>query len=145
MLEIEKLYLPDKGVYAYQCPECGRLHYPSVSRCKKCGYRYLPEQDVEPRWEKKGYKFWKKVPLSGPCRLLTYTRLWALPVGFDEPYLDFGVGEFPNGVKAVGHLFVDKPRIGIKLNARVGKVKEYEDQVHYGLQFFSSEKEAAVA
>ncbi|MBA7521473.1 hypothetical protein ES705_13580 [subsurface metagenome] len=137
MLELEKLYLPDKNVYAYQCPECGRLHYPSVSRCKKCGYRYLPEQDVEPRWEKKGYKFWKKVPLGGPCRLLTYTRIWALPVGFDEAYLDFGVVEFENGVKAVGRLSVDKPRIGMKLDAQIGKIKEYLGEEHYGLQFYA--------
>ena len=129
------MYEVDRNVYAYQCPECGRLHYPSVSRCKDCGYRRYPEQEVEPRWKKKGYNFWKKVPLSGPCRLLTYTRVWALPAAFDKRYLDFGVVEFENGVRASGHLLVDKPRTGMKLNAQTGKIKEYEAKEYYGLQF----------
>lgn len=137
MTELEKLYLPDKNAYAYQCPKCGRLHYPSVSRCKKCGYRYFPEQDVEPRWGKKNYKFWEKVPLGGTCQLLAYTRLWALPVGFDEPYLDFGVVKFPNGVRAVGHLSVDNPQVGMELDTRIGKIKEYAGEVHYGLIFYA--------
>ncbi len=128
------MYEIDRNVYAYQCPECGKLHYPSVTRCKKCGYRHYPEQEIEPRWEKKGYKFWKKIPLIGPCRLLTYTRLWALPVGFDQLYLDFGVVEFENGVRAVGHLLVDKPKIDMKLNAQIGKIKEFAGKEDYGLQ-----------
>ena len=129
------MYEIDKNVYAYQCPECGRLHYPSVSRCRECGYRHYPEQEVEPRWKKKGYKFWKKVPLSGPCRLLTHTRLWALPAGFSQRYLDLGVVEFENGIRASGHLLADKPRIGMKLNAKIGKIKEHPVKEEYGLQF----------
>ena len=129
------MYEIDRNVYADQCPECGKLHYPAVSRCKQCGYRHFPEQEVEPRWKKKGYKFWKKVPLSGPCRLLTYTRLWALSVGFDQRYIDFGVVEFENGVRASGHLLVDKPRTSMKLNAQIGKTKEYKAKEYYGLQF----------
>lgn len=129
------MYEMDRNVYAYQCPECGRLHYPSVSRCEKCGYRHYPEQEVEPRWKKKGYKFWKKVPLSGSCRLLTYTRLWALQEGYNQRYLDFGVVEFENGMRASGHLLVDKPQIGMKLNAQIGKIKEHPVKEEYGFQF----------
>lgn len=141
MLELEKLYSTDKNVYAYQCPECGKLHYPSVSRCNNCGYRHYPEQEIEPRWGKKGYKFWEKVPLGGPCRLITYTRLWALPVGFDQEYLDFGVIEFENGLRASGQLLVDKPKIGMKLTAQTGKIKEFAGKLHYGLQFHEGVKE----
>jgi uncharacterized OB-fold protein len=126
---------PDRNVYASQCPECGRLHYPWVLRCKSCGNRRYPEDDVELYWTKKGYKSWKKVPLEGPCRLLTYTRLWAMPVGFDQRYTDFGVVEFENGIRASGQLLVDRPKSGMKLTARIGIIREYPTHPEYGLQF----------
>lgn len=139
------MYEIDKNVYAYQCPECGQLHYPAAMRCTKCGYRRYPEEEVERYWKREGYKPWKKTPLGGPCKLLSYTRLWALPVGFDQRYLDFGLVEFENGLRASGQLLIDKsrpfakerdkPKIGMRLNARVGKIKEFAGKEYYGLQF----------
>ena len=129
------MYEVDRNVYAYECPKCGTLHYPAVARCKQCGSRYYPEQDVEPRWRKKDYEFWKKVTLAGSCRLLTYTRLWALPPGFAGLYLDLGLVEFKNGVRACGHLQVDKPKIGMKLDCRTGKLGERFGKEYYGLRF----------
>lgn len=132
------MYEIDKNVYAYQCPECGELHYPAVMRCKKCRYRRYPEEEVEKYWKREGYKPWKKVPLGGPCKLLSYTRLWALPAGFDQRNLSFGLVEFKNGLRASGQLLVDKPKIGMKLNVRVEKIKEFYGKVCYGLQFVKS-------
>ncbi len=135
------MYEIDKNVYAYQCPECGELHYPVVMRCKKCGYRRYPEQEVKRYWKREGYKPWKKIPLGGSCNLLSYTRLWALPAGFDQRYLDFGLVEFENGLRASGQLLVDKPKTGMRLNARVGKIKEFRGKEYYGLQFEASDFE----
>ncbi len=129
------MYEVDHNVYADKCPVCGKLHYPGVSRCQECGYRHYPEQEAEERWRKKGYTFWEKVPLGGPCKLLTHTRVWALPAGFSQRYLDFGVVEFDNGLRASGHLLVEKPRLGMKLMAQPGKIKEFEGKTYYGLQF----------
>jgi len=129
------MYEIDKNVYAYQCPGCGQLHYPAVMRCKKCGYRRYPEEEVEKYWKREGYKPWKKVPLGGPCKLLSYTRLWALPVGFDQRNLSFGLVEFENGLRASGQLLVDKPKIGMRLDAEVGEIKEFTGKTYYGLQF----------
>jgi len=129
------MYEIDKNVYAYQCPECGKLHYPAVMRCKKCGYRRYPEEEIERYWKREEYKPWKKIPLDGSCKLLSYTRLWALPVGFDQRNLSFGLVEFENGLRASGQLLVDKPKIGMRLNAEVGKIKEFAGKIYYGLQF----------
>ncbi len=135
------MYEIDKNVYAYQCPECGKLHYPATMRCKKCGYRRYPEEEVERYWKREGYKPWKKIPLGGSCKLLSYTRLWALPVGFDQRNLSFGLVEFKNGLRASGQLLIDKPKIGMRLNAEVGKIKEFAGKIYYGLQFEASEFE----
>ncbi|MBA7625440.1 hypothetical protein ES703_32870 [subsurface metagenome] len=132
------MYEIDKNVYAYRCPKCGQLHYPAPMRCKKCGYRRYPEQEIEPNFRKVGYKPWEKTPLKGSCKLLTYTRLWNLPIGFDQRYLDFGLVEFENGIRASGQLLVDKPKMGMKLNAQVEKIKEFYGKVCYGLQFVKS-------
>ena len=129
------MYKIDKNVYAYKCPECGRLHYPAVMRCKKCGYRRYPEQEIEKYWEKEGYKPWEKIPLKDYCNLLTYTRLWALPIGFDQRYMNFGLVEFENGIRASGQLLVDKPKIGMELKAALGKIREFKGKAYYGLQF----------
>lgn len=126
----------DHNVYASECPECGRLHYPWVLLCKKCGYRRYPEDHAELFWSKKNYKSWKKVPLEGRCKLLTFTRLWALPVGFDEhATLMLGVVEFDNGVRALGQLDVAEPTLGMALNATPGVIKRYPTHEEWGLHF----------
>jgi len=132
------MYEIEKKVYMFKCPKCGQLHYPAPARCKKCGYRRYPEQDVEPYWQKKEYTFWQKIPLKGKCKLLSYTRLWSLPPGFPQQYIDFGLVEFENGIRAIGHLLVDNPQLNMELKAEPGIVKEYRGKIYYGLKFFKT-------
>jgi uncharacterized OB-fold protein len=79
------------GFVAYKCKKCGKLHYPYHDRCLVC----------------KGREF-EEVPPQGQARLLTYTRIYNLPWGFDQRYLTIGVVEFENGVKAMGQIQVDE-------------------------------------
>jgi hypothetical protein len=134
-LHIENVYAIKDKVHAYKCPECGKLHYPAVLRCKQCGCRRYPEDEIEIIWRKKGYKSWVKVPLEGACKLLTHTRLWNLPVGFTQRYLDFGVVEFENGLRALGHLHVEDPKLGMSLTASAKNLREIEGEPFYGLAF----------
>ncbi len=128
----------DHSVYASQCPECGAIHYPWVLLCKQCGARRYPEDDTELFWRKKGYKSWIKVPLEGPCRLVTWTKLWNLSIGFDQQTLDLAIVEFDNGVKATGQLFVDRPKAGMNLVARPGVIRRYPTHDEWGLHFVSA-------
>jgi uncharacterized protein len=79
------------GIVAYQCKKCGKLHYPFHERCIAC----------------KGREF-DKVKPQGDVRLLTFTRIYNLPWGFDQRYLVIGIGEFENGVRAMGRIEVDE-------------------------------------
>jgi uncharacterized OB-fold protein len=79
------------GIVAYQCKKCGKLHYPFHERCITC----------------KGREF-DKVKPEGDVRLLTFTRIYNLPWGFDQRYLVIGIGEFENGVRAMGRIDVDE-------------------------------------
>jgi hypothetical protein len=125
----------DHRIYASQCPECGKLHYPWVMVCKQCGYRRYPEETTELFWKKRGYKAWLKVPVEGPCKLLTWTRLWNLPLGFDQLNLDLAIVELDNGLRATGQLAVDTPRTGMKLVATPGVVRRYPTHDVWGLRF----------
>ncbi|MCD6121128.1 MAG: DNA-binding protein [Spirochaetales bacterium] len=115
-------------VYAYKCPNCGKLYYPAPMICNKCSTRRDPSGVI--------FSSWEKVPLKGKCRLLGWTRVYALPEGFDVKYLLFGIVEFENGLRASGRLMVDNPKTGMELTAKVGVVKEKIGEDIYGFMFY---------
>lgn len=102
-------------IYSYSCPGCGAAYYPAPMLCGKCSKRRDPSGIV--------YEDWIKTPMEGPCRLLTWTRVWALPEGYDRPYQLFGIVEFENGLRASG-LLEAEPETGMKLMARVEESSE---------------------
>ena len=128
MIDVSVYKPTEREVFARKCPECGTLHYPVLMLCRNCGARRDPSGVLFPKWEKVG--------LSGQkCKLLTWTRLFALPKGFSDRYLLFGIVELENGLKASGRLLVDDPRIGMELTAKVGLVREKIDKDVYGFMF----------
>jgi len=72
-------------IHAVRCPKCGKLDYPAPMICKGCGTRRDPSGLKAPDWE--------KVPLEGRCKLLTWTKVYALPEGYEKPFLMFGIVE----------------------------------------------------
>ena len=78
-------------IVAHKCKKCGKLHYPYHDRCLKCRSREF--EKVEPQ---------------GNAKLLTFTRIYNLPWGFDQRYLTLGIVEFKNGVRAMGQIKADE-------------------------------------
>ena len=115
-------------MYAYKCKKCGKLHHPRYVVCQN------PDCD--------GRDF-EEVPLGGKCKLLTWTRVYNLPEGYMQPWLNFGVVEFENGVRATGQIGFDEGiESGMELLANVGVVrkrrilyKESIDCEEYGFVF----------
>lgn len=95
------------AIRATVCPSCGKLLYPAPLVCR-CGC-------VLPRDEDSG----RGVDVEGPCRLLSWTRLKAVPEGFDETEMTLGMVEFDSGVRAVGQLEAENPHSGMELVAEV--------------------------
>jgi uncharacterized OB-fold protein len=106
-------------IVAYKCKKCGKLHFPFHDRCLSCRSR-----DFE------------KIKPQGKAKLLTYTRIYNLPWGFDQRFLTIGVVEFENGIKAMGQIQADEsyePKIGQTLQPAWEPVRvEYGENV-YGL------------
>jgi len=95
-------------IEAYRCEKCGSVYYPAPMVCAKCDAPRDPTTN----------KGWEEFDLEGPCTLLTWTRVWNLPEGFNKKYLLFGMVEFENGLRASGRIEMEgDPKIGMKLTA----------------------------
>jgi len=107
------------AIVAYKCKKCGKLHYPFHDRCLACRNREFEE--VKPQ---------------GKAKLLTWTRIYNLPWGFDQRYLTIGVVEFENGVKAMGQIQADESielKIGQMLEPAWETVRVQYGENVYGL------------
>ncbi len=106
-------------ITAYKCKKCGKLHYPFHDRCLACKTREFD-----------------KVKPQGNTKLLTFTRIYNLPWGFDQRYLTIGVVEFENGVRAMGQINVDEAynlKVGMKMRPSWEPVRVQYGEDVYGL------------
>ena len=110
-------------IKGYQCKECGRAFYPARKICLGCGSQQLQE-----------------VTLESEGKLLTFTRLHALPMDFEIRTLMLGIVEFANGLRALGQLGTEKARIGMKMKARWEVVRELDGERIFGLRFYPAKK-----
>ena len=112
MIDFSMYDVKEPEILAYKCPKCGALDYPAPMICPRCGERRDPSAMV--------YSSWETEPLKGKCKLLSWTRVYALPEGYDVKYLMFAMVEFENGLRASGRLEIDgEPRTGMDLEATV--------------------------
>lgn len=111
MIDFSMYDVKKPEILAVKCPECGQLDYPAPMVCRGCGARRDPSGIKAPEWE--------TLPLEGPCKLLAWTKVYALPEGYEKPFLMFGIVEFENGLRAAGQLEVEQPETGMTLGANV--------------------------
>ena len=106
---------------AFKCKKCGRIHYPYHDRCLACRSREFDQ--IRP---------------EGKAKLLAYTAIFNLPWGFDQRYLILGIGEFENGIKAMGQIKADSAdqlKVGMALNPSWEPIRVQYGEDVYGLRF----------
>jgi hypothetical protein len=102
-------------ISGFKCLNCGTIYYPAPMVCRICDKKRDPTTG----------KGWEEFDLEGPCTLLTWTRVWNLPEGFNKKFLMFGMVEFGNGLRASGRIEMEgDPKIGMRLNAGVIEADE---------------------
>jgi uncharacterized OB-fold protein len=106
-------------VTAYKCKNCEYVMYPRHLRCLHCGGREFEEMEPADRGQ-----------------LVTFTEIFNLPWGIDERSRTIGIVEFENGVKAMGQIKAEKPRMGMKLKADWERVRVIMGEEVYGLTFY---------
>jgi uncharacterized OB-fold protein len=109
------------AIVAYKCKQCGKIHFPFHDRCLAC----------------KGRDF-ETIKPEGKAKLLTFTRIYNLPWGFDQRYLTIGVAEFENGVRAMGQIHADEGfplALGMAMKASWAPVRVQAGENVYGLVY----------
>lgn len=111
------------NIFAYKCKKCGQLHYPYRTICKNCGENNHNEFDI--------------VPLSKTGKLLTYTILHNPPSDYEVSTLCLGVVELEDGMRMMGQLNINEPKIGMAVKGKVEIVRKEEYKNHLGMVFYS--------
>ena len=107
-----------RDIEAAKCRKCGRVSYPMHFYCPSChGTAFEP------------------VPVEGEGKLLTWTRVYALPLDYADLYITLGIVEMDMGIRATGRLEIASPKCGARVRARVGKVRETGGRDITGLIF----------
>jgi len=111
----------NREIYAYKCKRCGTLHYPFRMVCKECKQNDFFEFDTVP------------LPKSGT--LLTYTRVYNLPAQYEVATLGLGIVELENGMRMLGQLDIEDPKIGMPVRGEVEVVRQETYDDFYGMVF----------
>ena len=114
MIDFSAYDVKTPEILGYRCAKCGSIYYPAPMICAKCSSRRDPVTG----------KHWETFPLEGPAKLLSWTRVWNLPDGYNVKFLLFGIVEFENGLRAAGRVGVAEPTGGMSLNSRVEESDE---------------------
>ena len=105
-------------VTAARCTSCGGLSYPTHFYCPAC----------------RGSAF-ESVPIEGEGKLLTWTRVYALPLDYAQLFITLGIVEMDMGLRVTGRLEIDKPQSGARVRVHVGTVREIGGREIAGLIF----------
>jgi uncharacterized OB-fold protein len=114
MIDFSAYDVKTPEILGYRCAKCGSIYYPAPMICAKCSSRRDPVTG----------RHWETFPLEGAVKLLSWTRVWNLPDGYNVKFLLFGIVEFENGLRASGRIGVAEPTIGMTLNSRVEESDE---------------------
>jgi uncharacterized OB-fold protein len=111
----------ERRIYAYRCRTCSTIHYPFRMRCKQCGNLEPFEFDPEP------------LPMTGT--LMTFTHVHNLPGEYEVERLGLGVVEVEGGIRLLGQLDVDDPRMGMTVEGSVERVRHETYEDYWGFVF----------
>lgn len=119
----------ERDILGYKCPKCGYVHYPYRSRCRQCGHTPWKGVDI----------VWDVVPLPKTGKLLTFTKLYALPSDYEAVNLVLGIVELDNGNRLTGQLRMENPKIGMRVRGKVEVVRTEEYKKFWGMAFYPEE------
>jgi len=100
--------MSENRLVAYKCKKCGAIVYPKRFLCSSCRGRDFEEY-----------------PLGGEGKVLTYTKLWAIPEGI----------EFDGKVRVTGQVLSEEVKTGDRVRPVWGHIRKVRGKEIQGFRF----------
>ena len=102
----------------YKCKKCGTITYPKRSLCGSC----------------RGIDF-EECSLGEEGKILTFTKLWAIPEGIEQLPLTLAIVEFLGKVRVTGQVIDGDVKIGDRVRAVWGNIRKIKGKQIQGYKF----------
>ena len=67
--------------------------------------------------------------------LIAYTNVYVTPSGVERRPLVLGIVDFGNGLRALGQILAEEPKVGMKLRPTWGLLRRVGEKEYYGFRF----------
>jgi len=102
----------------FKCKRCGTIAYPRRFLCSSC----------------KGKNF-EECPLPDDGKIVTFTKLWAIPEGIEQLPLTLAIVEFDNQVRITGQVLNEEISIGDRVRPVWGHIRKIRGKEIQGFRF----------
>jgi len=102
----------------FKCKKCGTIAYPKRFLCSSCKGRDFDEQ-----------------PLGDEGRVVTFTKLWAIPEGIEQLPLTLAIIEFDGKVRVTGQVLSEEVETGDRVRPVWGHIRKVRGKEIQGFRF----------
>lgn len=108
----------ENRLIGFKCKKCGTITYPKRLLCPSC----------------KGRDF-EEYLLSEEGRVVTFTKLWAVPEGIEQLPLTLAIIEFDGKVRVTGQVLSEEIKTGDKVRPVWGHIRKIRGKEIQGFRF----------
>jgi uncharacterized OB-fold protein len=101
-------------------------------KCKKCGAATYPKRLICPSCKGKDFV---ELPLGDEGRIVTFTKLWAVPEGIEQLPLTLAIAEFNDKVRVTGQVLSEEVKIGDRVRPVWGHIRKIRGKDVQGFRF----------
>ena len=110
--------MAESKLIGFKCKKCGTIAYPKRFLCASCKGRDFEEH-----------------PLGDESKVVTFTKLWAIPEGIEQLPLTLAIVEFEGGVRVTGQILSEEIKTGDKVRPVWGHIRKIRGRDTEGFRF----------
>lgn len=110
--------MAERRLVGYKCKRCGTVAYPRRFLCSSC----------------RGKDF-EEYPLGDEGKIVTFTKLWAIPEGIEQIPLTLAIVEFEGKVRVTGQVLSEEVKTGDRVRPVWGHVRKIRGKEVQGFRF----------
>lgn len=101
-------------------------------KCKTCGAIVYPKRFICPSCKAKDFD---EYPLGEEGRVVTFTRLWAIPEGIEQLPLTLAIVEFDGKIRVTGQILSEEIKTGDRVRPVWGHIRKIRGKEIQGFRF----------